>query len=131
MLSLIYYSTGFFVVLSLLSSLIRFKKLYSIREWVEKYDKVTGKKPLKSEFRTKKEYSLFESNNFLLLFETIWVIIGLFTCNWYIFLSLMISSFLLNILIKPMRWTSFYKIFLFSFLLSKMFLYLYLILNSY
>jgi hypothetical protein len=131
MLSLIYYSTGFFVVLSILSSLIRFKKLYSIREWVEKYDKVTGKKPLKSEFRTKKEYSLFESNNFLLLFETIWVIIGLFTCNWYIFLSLMISSFLLNILIKPMRWTLFYKIFLFSFLLSKMFLYLYLILNSY
>jgi hypothetical protein len=58
MIGNIYYLTGVLVLLSLLSVILKFRKIYSVNEWKEKYEKITGKKPLKREYRNKKEYSL-------------------------------------------------------------------------
>jgi len=131
MLATIYYAIGILVLLSTLSSTVRFGKIYSIKEWKEKYEKVIGKKPNRREFRTKKEYSIIEAYHILSLFELFWVFIGLFTHNWYIFGFLLSLSFILNWILKPIKWTIFYKISLFLFLLVKISLYLYLVVNHF
>ncbi len=127
----IYYSIGILVLFSVLSTILKFGKIYSIKEWIEKYEKVIGRKPTKKDYRTKKEYSISESNKILSVFEMIWILFGLFSNSWYIFLSFLILSSLLNILIKPIKWTIAYKIIVFTFILSKMSLYLYLISNHF
>lgn len=127
----IYYSIGILVLFSVLSTILKFGKIYSIKEWIEKYEKVIGRKPTKKDYRTKKEYSISESNKILSVFEMIWILFGLFSNSWYIFLFFLILSSLLNILIKPIKWTIAYKIIVFTFVLSKMSLYLYLISNHF
>lgn len=128
----IYYVIGVLVLLSVISAIVRFNKLYSIKEWLEKYEKVIGRKPLKKDYRTKKEYSLSESSKILSAFEIVWVIIGLiFSNSWYVFLFIILVSYILSVILKPIKWTLIYKLSAFSFLLSKSLLYLYLIINHF
>ena len=129
MMSNIYYLIGILVTLSTLSYILKFRKNYSIKEWKEKYEKIVGRKPDKKDFRSKQEYSLFESSNILILFEIIWIIVGLFTSNWYIFLILILLSYI-NIL-NPIKFTILHKLLIFTFLISKLCLYLYLIVNHF
>jgi hypothetical protein len=125
----IYYIIGILVALSSISTILKFGKLYSIKEWKEKYEKVIGRKPLKREFRSKKEYSLLESSNILSLFEFVWVLGGLFTSIWYVFISIFIVSYLFNFILKPIKFTIIHKLSTLIFLLTRLCLYLYLIVN--
>jgi hypothetical protein len=131
MLGNIYYIIGILVVLSTISTILKFRKLYSIKEWKEKYEKVIGRKPIKKDFRTKNEYSLLEASNILSVFEFIWVLGGFFTSSWYIFLTIIIASYLFNFILKPFKYTFIHKISVLTFLLSKLCLYLYLIVNHF
>jgi type III secretory pathway component EscU len=131
MLENIYYFIGGLVVMSLLSIILKFGKLYSIKEWKEKYEKITGKKPTRKEFRTKKEFSLHESAGILGLFELLWIIGGFFTGNWYLFGITLALSYLLTTILKPIRFTLLHKLFSLTFLLSRLCLYLYLIANHF
>jgi type III secretory pathway component EscU len=131
MIGNIYYLIGVLVLLSLLSVILKFRKIYSINEWREKYEKITGKKPLKREFRSKKEYSLHESSGILGLFEIIWILVGFFTGNWYLFGITLALSYLLNIILKPFKFSLLHKLTSFTFLLCRLCLYLYLIVNHF
>ena len=131
MIGHIYYAIGLIVTFSILSIILKFRKIYSTKEWIEKYEKVTGKKPLKKDYRTKDEYSSYETSGILYMVELGWVILGLITASWYIFGSLLILSYLLNILIKPIKYTFFHKYISLSFLLFRFFVYLYLIINHF
>jgi len=131
MIEHIYYIIGILVLLSTISTILKFGKLYSIKEWIEKYEKVVGRKPIKKDYRTKKEYSISESNKILSLFEIVWVIFGLLSSSWYVFLFLIISANILKIFLKPIKWNIIHRTLLFSFLFSKSLLYLYLIINHF
>lgn len=131
MIGNIYYLIGVLVVLSTLSSILKFDKLYSLKEWKEKYEKIIGRKPNKRDFRSKKEYSLSESSNILGLFELIWIIGGFFTSSWYMFGVIMLLSYILNIILNPIKFTILHKLISFTFLLSRLCLYLYLIVNHF
>jgi hypothetical protein len=131
MIGNIYYLIGVLVLLSLLSTILKFRKIYSINEWREKYEKITGKKPLKREFRSKKEYSLHESSGLLGLFEILWIFVGFFTGNWYLFGITLALSYLLNIILKPFKFSLLHKLTSFTFLLCRLCLYLYLIVNHF
>lgn len=131
MIGNIYYIIGILVCLSVISTILRFKILYSIKEWKEKYEKIIGKKPVKKDFRTKKEYSLSESLNILFFFEITWILLGFFTINWYLFIGLILSSYMVNFILKPIRFTLIHKLSIFTFLLAKFCLYLYLIVNHF
>jgi type III secretory pathway component EscU len=131
MIGNIYYLIGVLVVLSTVSSILKFGKLYSLKEWKEKYEKIVGRKPSKKDFRSKKEYSLSESTNILALFEIIWIIGGFFTSSWYIFGITILSSYILNIILNPIKFTIIHKLTSFAFLLSRLCLYLYLIVNHF
>lgn len=131
MIGNIYYLIGVLVVLSTISSILKFRSLYSLKEWKEKYEKIVGKKPSKRDFRSKKEYSLSESSNILGIFELIWIIGGFFTSSWYIFGIVILSSYILNIILNPVKFTIIHKLTSFVFLLSRLCLYLYLIVNHF
>jgi hypothetical protein len=89
------------------------------------------KKPLKREFRSKKEYSLHESSGILGLFEILWIFVGFFTGNWYLFGITLALSYLLNIILKPFKFSLLHKLTSFTFLLGRLCLYLYLIVNHF
>jgi hypothetical protein len=131
MIGHIYYLIGLVVFFSIISIIFRFKKIYFIREWKDKYEKVTGNKPLKSQFRTKTEYSKLESYNILVTFELIWVLFGLISNSWSIFLSIIIISYILNILIKPIKYTMLHRLTIHLFIIVKLLVYGYLILNHF
>lgn len=131
MISNIYYLVGVLVLLSLLSIILKFSKIYSINEWKEKYEKITGKKPIKKEYRNKKEYSLQESVGILGLFEILWTIGGFFTGNWYLFGIVLITSSLFNFILKPFKFSIIHKLNSFTFLLIRLCLYLYMIVNHF
>jgi hypothetical protein len=131
MIGNLYYIIGILVALSTLSTILKFKKLYSIKEWKEKYEKVIGRKPIKKDFRTRKEYSILETSNILSLFEFIWIILGLFTPIWYVFISIVFASYLFNFILKPIKFTIVHKLFILTFLLARFCLYLYLIVNHF
>lgn len=129
MLLTIYYLIGILVILSVFSSTLRFNKIYSVKEWKEKYEKIIGRKPDRKDYRTKKEYLLLESHNVLSLFEFFWVLAGLFTSSWYIFSTILFLSYVFNLLLKPIKWSVFYKFLLFIFIIIKISIYLWSITN--
>ena len=101
MIGHIYYAIGLLVAFSILSIILRFRKIYSTREWIEKYEKVTGKKPIRKDYRSKEEHSASETSSVLSSIELVWIIGGFITNSWYVFGSLLVISFLLFLIIKP------------------------------
>ena len=131
MIGHIYYAIGLLVAFSILSIILRFRKIYSTREWIEKYEKVTGKKPIRKDYRSREEYSASETSSILSSIELMWIIGGFITNSWYVFGSLLIISFLLNLIIRPIKFTFFHKYISLSFLMTKFSVYLYLIINHF
>lgn len=107
MLLNIYYLFGLIALLGSFINLFRFNKFYYLIEWISKFKKVNGKTPRINEFRKENDYNIFISLSVSKMAVTIWLMFGLFTNNWYIFLLLIISNFLINIIIK--KWTLLHK----------------------
>ena len=131
MIGHIYYAIGLLVAFSILSIILRFRKIYSTKEWIEKYEKVTGKKPIRKDYRSREEYSASETSSILSSIELMWIIGGFITNSWYVFGSILVISFLLNLIIKPIKFTFFHKYISLSFLMTKFSVYLYLIINHF
>ncbi len=131
MLENLFYIVGLVVILSVLNIISKFKSIYSVREWEQKYKKVVGKIPVRSDYRSKSEYNLSRKMGILYLFEIIWVIIGILTYNWYLFLGLIIFSFISGMILKPFRYTLVFKILSVLFLIIRLVLYTYLVINHF
>ena len=127
----IYYLIGILVCILILSLLSKHKKSLDIRKWYVKFKQVTGEKPTKEQFRSKEEFKIFEESNSIMLIELIWIIGGLITSSWYIFLCILFLSFIQTKLLKPFRFTFLYNIASLSFLFSKFFVYLFMIINHF
>ena len=127
----IYYLIGVLVVLSTISTILKFRKIYSLKEWKEKYEKIVGRTPKKRDFRNKNEYSLLESSEILVIFELIWIIGGLFTLSWYIFGIVLLLFYILNVILYPIKFTILHKLASITLLLTRLCLYLYLIVNHF
>ena len=131
MIGHLYYTFGLIISISVLSLLLIFSKYVKMREWYSKFQKVTGEKPTKDNFRTKEEHDLNLSYSILSVFEFIWVILGLLTASWYIFLSLLIISFTVNAINRPIQFTMIGKIIYFKMVLLRFVTYLFLIINHF
>jgi len=131
MIGHIYYTIGLIVVLSVLSMIMKFNKMNSIKEWFDKYKKITGKEPEKKDFRSKEENELYTGLSTLGVFEFIWALGGLLTGSWYIFLSLMIYAIIIGLIIKPFRYTFIGTLLSIHFLILKFFVYLFLVINHF
>lgn len=96
MLGHIFYIFGLFVFILSLNRIFQYFKLIEIKEWLLAFKKITQKDPVKSDFRSLKDYNLFITIGCLSVFETFWIILGLLTPNWIIFLILFLTGFLLK-----------------------------------
>lgn len=130
-LSYIFYGFGFFIFLHSLMNLIRFEKYYFIEEWFHKYKKVTGIKPMKSDFRDKEDYNLYKNKSLFLNIEFLWICTGIFTNNWFVFLFLLIIGFVFGLGLKKIRFTITYKVISFIYVSMKTLLYLFLFINKF
>lgn len=96
MLSQIFYFFGLIIFILSVSRIFQYFKLIEIKEWLLAFKKVTQKEPVKTDFRSTKDYNLFVSFGCLSIFETIWIILGFMSSNWLIFLALFLFGFILK-----------------------------------
>lgn len=127
----LYYIFGILIFLSCLSTLLRFNRIYKIKEWYSKFKIITGEEPSSVDFRKRGDKKIYVNHKFLLGFELIWIILGFFTNNSLIFLSILTINLIINIIFGKNKFTLPYKITSFSFLLLRTSLYLLLIVNHF
>lgn len=103
MLGHIFYFIGLVLFLSNISILSNFFKISKIREWSIKFNKVTGRKPIKSEYKenTHGQLLAFES---LIGINFIWIFFGLVTKSWIIFSIILIFNLILNLITNTIGW---------------------------
>ncbi len=92
LLSHIFYSFSLLFFINNFKILMKFNRYYYLKEWYIKFQKVTGKRPKSQEFRSEEDYNNFMSRNILSFFEIMWLFIGIFTNNWFLFLFILIIT---------------------------------------
>lgn len=127
----IYYLFGTIIILRLIYYIINFKKLYAIREWLDKYNVISETLPKKNDFRTELEKSMFDNNSFMLLYEVIWFVLGFLTVNKIIFLYMLFYFIFLKIISKKIKFTIIDKIVIFSNTIIRLIIYSILIINHF
>lgn len=127
----IYYATLLFISTLLIGFTSRFFKVKNMYEWYNKYKKVTGKVPQKTDFRNEEEYNLFISVSVITFLELIILIGGLLTSSWYVYLTLLFLSIVINISIKPIEFSIFGKIISFCNQLFRLLVYIFLVINHF
>lgn len=131
MIGNIYYILGIIMLIRLTYSIVNFKKIHSLREWLIKFKEISGKIPTKNDFRSKEEISLYESNSIMILFELIWLICGLFSGNQIIFIGLLIYFLLLKLITKKIGFTILDKIVMFINIILRFSVYSWMIFNHF
>lgn len=96
MLGHIFYFIGLFIFFLTLTKTFNYFRFIDTKEWIVKFKKVTGKEPLKTDFRDIEDHKLFVSYGCLSIIEGIWFMTGLVTNNWIIFGSFVILSMLIK-----------------------------------
>ena len=127
----IYYIIGIIVLLSNISFIFKFNKIFYVLEWYTVFKEVTGKKPRLNEFRKKEDYNLFANRNILSAFEIFWILIGLFTTNWLYFLFIICYITIVNIVFYKNKFSIMSRISSFIFALVRISIYSYLIINHF
>lgn len=131
MIGHIYYTIGLFITFLILYSILKWKKIYRINEWCQKYEKVTRHKPNKKDFRNKDDFNTINVAYLIQIFEVLWLFGGLLTASWYIFIIILMLQLVYKYLLKIIKFSFFNKIISVSFLFSKFLLYLYLVINHF
>ncbi len=93
MLAHIFYSFGILFVIRTLSSIYGFQKYHSIMDWKKIYYEKIGRYPKDSEYRSKEELDIYQTQIVLNILEITWLLIGMFK---WIFLVNLLSSLLLR-----------------------------------
>lgn len=100
-------------------------------EWKEIYYEKIGREPKDSEYRSKEELDVYQTQIVLNIFEFTWLLIGLFTSDINIFISIISMFLLVSIFKKSFRFTIFEKTMSMLFILFRFFVYLLLIVNHF
>lgn len=102
MLSNIFYFTGFLLLLMNILIFSNFRKYVFVKEFSDKFKKVTGKVPEKSDYSENN----FEFINFVLMVEILnffWFFFGLIGTNWLVFLLFFVIFSVINSLTKIIK----------------------------
>ena len=91
----IFYTIGLFLALGNFFNLLKITKINKTNDWIKKYTKVTGKSPLKSDFKND-NYQWYISWSFSSVLTFFWMCLGILTNSWIIFILLIFSNLLLT-----------------------------------
>jgi hypothetical protein len=128
-LSHIYHIFGIIVILSNISYILKFNKIFSVLEWYTLFKEVTGYKPKFNDFRKKEDYTIFTNRNILSSFEIFWILVGVFTSGWIFFLFIIGYIIIANSLFYKIKFSLISKISSFIFALIRISIYSYLIID--
>lgn len=127
----LFYASGLIPLLLMISFLLKIRNFNRVSEWYIKFEKVTGKVPKKSDYRTPDEYDIYTGVSFISIIDFVWMILGLLSNNWYVFLSLMLLSIIVNLSKKYINIILISNFLTFLLISVKIFVYLCLILNHF
>lgn len=130
-LSHIYYLIGILILVITFRNIVLFNKHEKLSEWYTKFKKVTGHYPKLQDYEEKNDYELLLKKDILRFFEFLWILLGILTNNWIIFLFLIICNLIINILYKKLNYNILSKILILKYLLVKLVIYLFLIINHF
>jgi hypothetical protein len=103
MLLNLYYFIGLIISIYFFYELVVFEKVFSVIDWYNKFEKITGNKPNKDEFRSESSYDIFITKNLMVIVEGIWILIGFITSNWFIFLFIVLYDNLFSSMFNKKR----------------------------
>lgn len=127
----IYYTIGLIPLLMSLAVLIKLRDYNRVKEWASKFEEITKSKPKKTDFRSTEEYSIYTGVSGVLAVDFIWCVLGLLTQSWYVFLSILTISLVLNFVKRSINLNPISTIITSIILITKFSVYLYLIINHF
>jgi uncharacterized membrane protein len=102
-MSTIFYTLLFFLSISNLYLLALHSKIFKIREWWDGFNKVTKKIPQKSDYRKYQDFIFINFWSVVTIVNYVFLIVGLLTQNWLIFLSTIVISFIFGKVTKKIQ----------------------------
>jgi len=131
MLGHIYYVIGLIPMLMALAILTKLREFNRVKIWKAKFEEITKRPAKKEDFRSIEEYNTFAGVNGIMIIDFIWIVLGLLTGSWYIFLSLISVSIIVNFIRKAINLSIVSNILFGILLITKFLVYLYLIINHF
>jgi hypothetical protein len=124
MISNIFWFFGFIQFISLFGYIFRFRKINQSFEWNYKFKQIVGLTPRKQDFKNNESYNLFTNRVVLSLIEIIWIIFGLITNKWIIFLSILIILLTINFGLDKWRFSIIDNLIRFTFIVVRCLIYI-------
>ncbi len=131
MISNIFWFFGFIQFISLFVYIFRFRKINQSFEWNYKFKQIVGTNPIKQDFKNKESYNLFTNRVVLSLIEIIWIIFGLITNKWIIFLSILIILLTINFGLDKWRFSIIDNLVRFIFIVIRCLIYIVLSIQNF
>lgn len=131
MMSSIFYFIGIFILMYIISQLVNFNKNFHLIEWLDKFEKITKRKPLDKDFRNESDLNLFKLRNTMLPIEGFWIILGFITNNWFIFVSIVIYGKIIGFIFNKIKYSIISKYLYLHFFILKTILYGFMIINHF
>jgi hypothetical protein len=88
MLGDVYYFFTLILIIFNILFIANFNKYYKIIEWFHTFKKVTGKEPKKEDFK-ESELELTSFLSSVIIFNFVWIFLGILTKSWIIYLCLL------------------------------------------
>jgi hypothetical protein len=127
----LYYIFGLLMMIKLIHTINDLEKISNTKEWIFKFNHFFGKKPIDKDFPDKKELSTYNAHVVLNSFEWLWVLCGLFSGNYIIFLAILILGSLKKIVDMNISFGKIFKTLTIIFVIIRGSLYFLMIYNHF
>ena len=91
----LYYIIGLIPFMLSLSNVFNYFRFFAIKNWIVKFKKVTGKEPLGKDYRSDGDHNFFLAYGISSLIISLWLLLGIITNSWYIYILLIISNIII------------------------------------
>ncbi len=91
----LYYIFGLIPLILSLSNVFNYFKFFTIKNWALKFKKVTGKEPSNKDYRSDGDYHFFITYGVSSLIISFWLLLGVITNSWYIYILIIISNIII------------------------------------
>ena len=96
----IFYFFGIIVFITILSKIKYYGDFIDVIEFKEKFKKVTGKDPKKTDYKSEDIYNVSMGLGCLTIFQGLWYLFGLLSSDWIIFILIFLSSISVGLIKK-------------------------------
>ncbi len=98
MIGHLYYAIGLTILIVSVNFILNFFKLNKISTWSRKFVKVTGNTPSIQDYRSTEDYEVSKFLSIYNIIEPLWMVFGLMSASWYVFLFLIFLRYLMKII---------------------------------